>query len=102
MPRQNKLLSAAAKSQQVTNKGHLKKRYANFKTTSMLRQRNLKDIRRQRRAQLHQWRVPWCIDNATNKYLWPESGSRTHQMKVDFICVQKASKIQKSMEKLKY
>jgi len=43
MHRHSKLL-LAAKSQQATNDGHLKKRYTQYKTTPMLRQRNLKDI----------------------------------------------------------
>jgi len=44
MHRQNKLLLAAAKSQQETNDAHLKKRYATYKTTPFLRQRNMKKV----------------------------------------------------------
>ena len=44
MHRQSKLLLEAAKSQQATNDAHLKKRYANYKTTPFLRQRNIKNI----------------------------------------------------------
>ena len=42
MHHQSKLLLAAAKSQQATNDAHLKRRYANDKTTPLLRQRNMK------------------------------------------------------------
>jgi hypothetical protein len=41
MHRQSKLLVAAAKSQQETNEEHLKRRYANYKTKPLLRQRNI-------------------------------------------------------------
>jgi hypothetical protein len=44
MHRQNKLLVAAAKAQQETNDAHLKKRYATYKTTPFLRQRNMKKV----------------------------------------------------------
>ena len=44
MHHQSKLLLAAAKSQQETNDAHLKRRYANYKTTSFLRQRNIKNV----------------------------------------------------------
>ena len=43
MHRQSKLL-LAAKSQQETNDAHLKRRYANYKTTPLLRQRNMKKV----------------------------------------------------------
>jgi hypothetical protein len=42
MHRQSKLLLAAARSQQATNDAHIKRRYANYKTTPLLRQRNIK------------------------------------------------------------
>ncbi len=42
MHRQSKLLLAAVKSQQATNDAQLKRRYANYKTTPLLRQRNTK------------------------------------------------------------
>ena len=42
MHRQSKLLLASANSQQATNDAHLKQRYANYKTTPLLRQRNMK------------------------------------------------------------
>ena len=41
MHRQSKLLLAAAKSQQEANDAHIKRRYANYKTTPRLRQRNM-------------------------------------------------------------